>query len=332
MNHIATSTLLLALLSACPIVPPPPDKLQETGLYVELDCHDGLDEDEDGWIDQQDADCWGSIELCLNGLDDDANGLADCFDPACIEFCGEDCGNGLDDDGDGLADCVDPGCAWSCGEQFYAEDCDNGRDDDGDGLMDCEDGACANQAPCIELCDTPEDDDDDGLVGCDDDDCWGNRTCLPASTRITARVTGARGFWVRRGVRSHEGSATTSRAARAVDVSGSLMVGTGTSAVACDWWVAQLDIGLHDHESRYGFGIDPSCPLQSSGFLLPIESARSSTLGMIGTPTYGTDWYVGGLVSSARWWRGQYLGAHYATYQMLDILPSGSAFTWTAGE
>src|SRR5688572_20106829 len=41
----------------------------------------------------------GSDEICLNGVDDDGNGLADCDDPACavFPFCdngGEICDNG----------------------------------------------------------------------------------------------------------------------------------------------------------------------------------------------------------------------------------------------
>ncbi len=57
-------------------------------------------------------------EVCDNFVDDDADGLADCFDPECASACtGEEvCGNGLDDGGDWGADCVDPACAndWTC--------------------------------------------------------------------------------------------------------------------------------------------------------------------------------------------------------------------------
>jgi hypothetical protein len=53
------------------------------------------------------------VELCANGVDDDADGASDCFDsdcandPACaVEICG-DC---QDNDGDGLVDYEDPDC------------------------------------------------------------------------------------------------------------------------------------------------------------------------------------------------------------------------------
>ncbi len=334
MNHNAIATALIALLSGCPDEPGP-GKLQETGLHVELDCHDGLDNDGDYQIDEQDADCWGTHELCLNGMDDDDNGLTDCFDPTCMDFCGEDCGNGLDDDGDGLTDCGDPGCAWTCGPQAYTEDCDNGSDDDGDGLVDCEDGFCADKAPCAEICDTPDlDDDNDGLVDCDDDDCWGSLACLDAGVSFTARVLGARGFWQRFEVSTHEGTFQGSaRAARAVDVSGSLVVGTGASAVGCSWWVAQLDIGFDHNQSRYGFDIDPDCPVQTSYFLQPVASADGSTMMMLGgSSSAGLFWYIGGPGSPVRWRHAQNQGYQRATYHLLDILPVGSTFAWPLDE
>ncbi len=52
----------------------------------------------------------------------------------------EDCLNGVDDDGDGLADCADSDCATS--PACMESDCANGQDDDGDGLTDCDDSDC----------------------------------------------------------------------------------------------------------------------------------------------------------------------------------------------
>src|SRR5262249_38324823 len=50
----------------------------------------------------------GAPELCSDGVDNDCNGVADCFDPACagVPNCGckpqaENCKNGKDDDCDG---------------------------------------------------------------------------------------------------------------------------------------------------------------------------------------------------------------------------------------
>ena len=49
--------------------------------------------------------------------------------PFCIGFCDEVCGNGIDDDGDGLVDCYDPDCCgeMACDDFYYADcpiDCD----------------------------------------------------------------------------------------------------------------------------------------------------------------------------------------------------------------
>ena len=55
-------------------------------------------------------------EDCVNGSDDDADGLVDCQDPECASkpTCSEaDCGNGADDDGNGLVDCEDPQCEFT---------------------------------------------------------------------------------------------------------------------------------------------------------------------------------------------------------------------------
>ncbi|MEO2148744.1 MAG: dockerin type I repeat-containing protein [bacterium] len=76
-----------------------------------------------------------TAENCTNGVDDDGDGLIDCedadcdLDPACAGPPPENCTNGTDDDGDGLADCDDPDCsgAPSCqvpldGFTFIASD------------------------------------------------------------------------------------------------------------------------------------------------------------------------------------------------------------------
>jgi len=49
---------------------------------------------------------------CVNGLDDDGDGLADCLDSDCADkpACGEVCDDGVDNDSDGLPDCMDPTC------------------------------------------------------------------------------------------------------------------------------------------------------------------------------------------------------------------------------
>ena len=67
---------------------------------VDTDCDDG------------DADVSPSgTEVCLNGVDDDCNGLVDCEEAACSVACTEwVCDDGLDDDLDGDIDCDDEDC------------------------------------------------------------------------------------------------------------------------------------------------------------------------------------------------------------------------------
>ncbi|NMC69339.1 MAG: hypothetical protein GYA57_04625 [Myxococcales bacterium] len=118
-------------------------------------------------------------EICNNGIDDDRDGITDCFDPDCVGLpaCiggGEtDCDNSLDDDHDGVADCDDPDCFYDLACAASAErDCADGLDDDGDGLTDCEDRDCASSPACRELdCANGVDDDGDGSTDCGDPDC-----------------------------------------------------------------------------------------------------------------------------------------------------------------
>ena len=68
---------------------------------------DRLDSNGNGIPDACDGPVGG--EVCLNGIDDDRNGLIDCADPICFglpECTGifENCVNGLDDDGNGLVE------------------------------------------------------------------------------------------------------------------------------------------------------------------------------------------------------------------------------------
>jgi hypothetical protein len=135
----------------------------------------------------------GTIEICGNGIDDDCNGLADCFDracqgnPACIDHKKEVCDNGKDDDGNGLVDCKDPACF---GDKTCAvpgvEICNNNLDDDEDGLIDCKDPDCAKDPSCVvspgkEICDNGKDDNGDGLTDCTDPQCKTFPACLQSA-------------------------------------------------------------------------------------------------------------------------------------------------------
>jgi len=92
--------------------------------YEELDCSDGLDDnDGDGYIDCDDSDC-AADPAC----DSDGDGVPDDEDN-----CPGIANDQTDTDGDGTGDACDP------------EICDNGDDDDGDGDTDCADDNCAGQ-------------------------------------------------------------------------------------------------------------------------------------------------------------------------------------------
>ncbi len=108
-----------------------------------------------------------SGEVCGNGVDDNANMLSDCADPACASVCSEICSDGFDNDGDGASDCNDSSCDGDC-----PEDCYDGRDNDGDGDVDCNDGSC--DGSCEEACGDDRDNDGDGFVDCLDPSCDGS--------------------------------------------------------------------------------------------------------------------------------------------------------------
>ncbi|HSN53801.1 MAG TPA: serine protease, partial [Candidatus Sulfomarinibacteraceae bacterium] len=72
--------------------------------------------------------CVPTPEDCSNGVDDDCDGLVDDDDPDC-QTCvptAEDCSNGLDDDCDGLVDGEDPDCDTTCG--LPGDTCSTGAD------------------------------------------------------------------------------------------------------------------------------------------------------------------------------------------------------------
>ena len=119
-----------------------------------------------------------NAEACVDGIDNDLDGLADCYDSQCAAFCRENtaraCADGIDNDVDGKLDCKDDDCAKFCQENTV-EACADGVDNDGDRKLDCKDEDCA--AFCQETgaaaCSNHQDDDHDGLVDCADTDCDG---------------------------------------------------------------------------------------------------------------------------------------------------------------
>jgi len=136
----------------------------------------------------------GHPEDCKDGTDNDCNGVADCFDPACkgVPNCGcvanpagEVCGNAKDDDCDGKVDCNDPDCVGTpaCGcAPSESGKCVNGFDDDCDGQLDCADSDCAGDPICTcsgnpELCGDGKDNNCNGLIDCADPQCASTGAC-----------------------------------------------------------------------------------------------------------------------------------------------------------
>lgn len=130
-------------------------------------CADGVDNDEDGLIDDADPSCNG-------------NDTEDADDPV------RDCNDGTDNDADGLVDFPeDPGCTDGQDNSELNSpipECDDGEDNDDDGLVDYpEDPGCSSPLQNTETDDCPDgvgcpecangvDDDDDGDVDYPDDD------------------------------------------------------------------------------------------------------------------------------------------------------------------
>jgi len=58
---------------------------QDTSIFFFTEiCDNGRDDDGDGLIDEQDADCASGKEICENGIDDDLDGLIDWEDTDCF--------------------------------------------------------------------------------------------------------------------------------------------------------------------------------------------------------------------------------------------------------
>ena len=141
-----------------------------------------------------------AVELCGDGLDNDADGLTDCDDSDCAVAANcslpsfeTDCTNGLDDDGDLLTDCEDNDCigAIGCGEPLV-EFCSDGVDNDLDGMTDCADADCASDPGCVvlppEVCGDGLDNDGNGLTDCADSACASDAACSAADAGTDADV------------------------------------------------------------------------------------------------------------------------------------------------
>jgi hypothetical protein len=128
---------------------------------------------------------FAAAPACGDGLDNDADGVADAADPGCVsasdtseQEAGLACDDGADNDGDLLADLSDPGCSAPAdpSEQNASVACDDGADNDGDSLADLADLGCSGPADPSEhdvalACDDGADNDGDGLADAADPGC-----------------------------------------------------------------------------------------------------------------------------------------------------------------
>ena len=172
------------------------------------DCNNGLDDDGDGLMDDEDPSCatpvfvsqtmlripqvrsfrgdqaryqvietrYEGLPPCINGLDDDGDGLIDMLDDGC-RFAADPgetlpCEDGLDNNNNGLVDAEDPACLDRYAQEI-AWPCNDGVDNDGDGLVDLEDTGCVGPLDFSEfgVCEDGLDNDVDGLIDAADPDC-----------------------------------------------------------------------------------------------------------------------------------------------------------------
>lgn len=161
------------------------------GATSEVFCADHRDDDADGPVDCDDADCAGSPdcgEICTNNINDDADDAQDCEDSECDQPCevctfanyGPQFVPNVDEDGDALADCRDPDClamGTLCVEGTLFN-CLDGADNDLDGRVDCADPECpaigvtdCQEHPSDGRCADGLDNDADDLIDCQDPTC-----------------------------------------------------------------------------------------------------------------------------------------------------------------
>ncbi|MGL1901200.1 MAG: hypothetical protein OCC49_03615 [Fibrobacterales bacterium] len=241
---IAVITLLL--FSSCFLETSKPVNTELSEESTDRLCSDGLDNDEDGYIDCIDQDCytvdvcdptnysyfndsssesepntipmsneedeelWSPLDCsedskdircamvlentatkCTDGVDNDLNGLVDCYDPGCgsFDFCHgpheetfEECQDEVDNDEDGRIDCEDSSCRnfTLCQEvmENTLKSCSDGIDNDEDGVIDCDESACKSFIICNKPVENTEvqckdgvDNDNNGATDCDDRKC-----------------------------------------------------------------------------------------------------------------------------------------------------------------
>ncbi|MBU0550699.1 hypothetical protein KKF91_14435 [Myxococcota bacterium] len=176
--------------------------------YSDMDCSDGFDNDEDGFIDCMDPDCLmlsthcnayvptdeylepeDTYELCRDNIDNDDDGNFDCGDRKCQviqelccsrEFTNEACSDGIDNDFNNFADCADFGCSQgmfvtACDDQKRALGRLPPKPPIGPSLLEIKArGLSPKQAAeesSLAMCTDGQDNDNDGYTDCGDYSC-----------------------------------------------------------------------------------------------------------------------------------------------------------------
>lgn len=150
-----------------------------------------------GYLQSECLGCSVAAELdrCSDGVDNDEDGLDDCFDPDCArayvctaigaENKADFCADGLDNDSNGYTDCGDFGCVATTAcrtdvqepEETSGDQCSDGLDNDWNGHIDCGDFSCGGAPGCEgsnSNCSDGKDNDGNGFTDCGDFGCSQN--------------------------------------------------------------------------------------------------------------------------------------------------------------
>ena len=165
------------------------------GILAAMACDDRGGDGTPGYLLSECLGCAsaGEAALCVDGADNDEDGLTDCDDADCAgahactaigpENIAEWCDDGLDNDGNGYTDCVDFGCVVTAAcrtaqpiDENTPDACSDGLDSDWDGHIDCADYDChgADIPFCegsAETCSDGIDNDGNGWTDCVDFAC-----------------------------------------------------------------------------------------------------------------------------------------------------------------
>jgi len=95
-----------------------------------------------------------TVENCTNGIDDDSDGMIDCWDPDCsstADCTGENCQTVADDENDGAPKCMDWECSTTAACLIWHSDCslqglNPGEDCATGGMGQCADGTCSQKS------------------------------------------------------------------------------------------------------------------------------------------------------------------------------------------